>query len=247
MSEKKETSGIAVFGLRLAVLAGIAAVMSGFGHRFGWWNFLTGFTILKWAAIGALLAAVMSLTGALVVLFSRAKRGFFTALIGLIIGLATAAVPWSWLHAAAHVPPIHDITTDTKNPPRFMAVLALRKNAPNPAAYGGPEVAEQQLKAYPDIVPLILNTLPGTTFDKALRVASDMGWKIVDAQKKEGRIEATATTFWFGFKDDIVIRITPDGNGSRVDIRSESRVGKSDLGTNAERIRKFLALMRTAG
>ncbi len=247
MSEKKETSGIAVFGLRLAVLAGIAAVMSGFGHRFGWWNFLTGFTILKWAAIGALLAAVMSLTGALVVLFSRAKRGFFTALIGLIIGLATAAVPWNWLHAAAHVPPIHDITTDTKNPPRFMAVLALRKNAPNPAAYGGPEVAEQQLKAYPDIVPLILTAPPDRAFDKALRVASNMGWKIVDAQKKEGRIEATATTFWFGFKDDIVIRITPDGNGSRVDIRSESRVGKSDLGTNAERIRKFLALMRTAG
>ncbi len=68
-----------------------------------------------------------------------------------------------------------------------------------------------------------------------------MGWKIVDENQAEGRIEATATTRWFGFKDDVVIRIAPSGgNGSRVDVRSVSRVGRSDVGTNARRIRAFL-------
>ena len=84
----------------------------------------------------------------------------------------------------------------------------------------------------------------GAPFDRALRTARSMGWQIIDDNKAAGRIEATATTFWFGFMDDIVIRIRADGSGSRVDVRSESRVGVSDLGKNAERIAKFLAAMK---
>ena len=67
-----------------------------------------------------------------------------------------------------------------------------------------------------------------------------MGWQIVDANAREGRIEATATTFWFGFKDDVVVRIVPAPGGSRVDVRSVSRVGVSDVGANAKRVRDFL-------
>lgn len=136
---------------------------------------------------------------------------------------------------------IHDITTDTENPPVFVSVLALRKDAPNSATYGGPEIAAQQHAAYPDIRPLVSDLPPERAFERSRSVARQMGWDIVDENPAEGRIEATATTRWFGFKDDVVVRIAPAaGDGSRVDIRSVSRVGRSDVGTNARRIRTFL-------
>lgn len=136
---------------------------------------------------------------------------------------------------------IHDITTDTENPPVFVSILALRKDAPNSATYGGPEIAAQQHAAYPDIRPLVSDLPPERAFERSRSVARQMGWDIVDENPAEGRIEATATTRWFGFKDDVVVRIAPAaGDGSRVDIRSVSRVGRSDVGTNARRIRTFL-------
>ena len=140
-------------------------------------------------------------------------------------------------------PKIHDVTTDTEDPPAFVAILGLRKDAPNPSTYGGPEIAAQQRAAYPDIRPLVSEIPPARAFERALSVARRMGWDIVDENPPEGRIEATATTLWFGFKDDVVIRIIPlAGTGSRLDIRSVSRVGLSDIGTNARRIRAFLKM-----
>jgi uncharacterized protein (DUF1499 family) len=121
-----------------------------------------------------------------------------------------------------------------------VAILPLRAGAPNPAEYGGAEVAAQQRAGYPDIGPLILQTLPQQAFDRALAAARDMGWEIVATDPTSGRIEATATTFWFGFKDDVVVRVTPVGDGSRIDVRSVSRVGRSDVGSNAERIKAYL-------
>jgi uncharacterized protein (DUF1499 family) len=140
---------------------------------------------------------------------------------------------------AQQVPPIHDITTDTEDPPRFAAVLPLRKNATNPVDYGGPEIAAQQHTAYPDIQPLTLPIPRHQAFVQALQTAEAMGWAIVATNPGEGQIEATDTTFWFGFKDDIVVRVQARGDGSRVDVRSVSRVGKSDVGTNAQRIRAY--------
>jgi uncharacterized protein (DUF1499 family) len=137
-------------------------------------------------------------------------------------------------------PRIHDITTDTDNPPQFVALLAVRQKAPNGAAYGGAKIAQAQKAAYPDITPAKLDLPPVRAFQRALNVAGNMGWKIIAAEEGEGRIEATATTFWLRFKDDIVIRIVAAGSGSRLDIRSMSRLGRNDLGTNARRIRSFL-------
>src|SRR5437588_404451 len=108
------------------------------------------------------------------------------------------------------------------------------------AATTVPQLAEQQRRAYPDIVPAVLAAGPEVAFARALDAARAMGWEIVDAQPKEGRIEATATTFWFGFKDDVVVRITPLSAGSRIDVRSKSRVGRGDTGTNAQRVRAYL-------
>jgi uncharacterized protein (DUF1499 family) len=144
-------------------------------------------------------------------------------------------------------PHIHDITTDIENPPRLVSVLPLRKNAENSAEYGGPEIAAQQHTAYPDIVPLMLPMRPAQAFERALATARHRGWMIADANPAEGRIEATATTFWFGFKDDVVIRIVPVTGGSRLDMRSVSRVGVSDVGTNAARIRSYLKELGRSG
>jgi uncharacterized protein (DUF1499 family) len=168
------------------------------------------------------------------------------ALAGIGLGLVSVGMPLRWYWAAQRVPPIHDITTDWSNPPRFVAVLAQRRDAPNPAEYGGPALAEQQRQAYPQLGPLILSDPPDAAFRKALDAAGAMGWEIVAEDPAQGRIEATDTTFWFGFKDDVVVRIEPGGPGSRVDVRSVSRVGKSDVGTNARRIEKYLARLARA-
>ena len=233
-------SPFALVGFILAVLAALAAMLSGFGSRWGLWYFRTGFTILRWAAYVGIAAALASLIGAILTRPTTLRRGFLFSIFGLVIGILVFGVPWCYWRTAQRVPAIHDITTDTENPPRFASILPLRKNAPNPSEYGGPEIAAKQRAAYPDLVPAALSAPPDKAYEQALAAVRKMGWVIVDANPAEGRIEATDTTFWFGFKDDIVIRIAPTDQGSRVDIRSVSRVGKSDVGMNAKRIRKYL-------
>jgi uncharacterized protein (DUF1499 family) len=227
-------------GLALALFCAAAAILAGLGSRWGWWHFRTGFQILTWAAYGGLAAAAVSIVGIVMALVRTPRRGLLPALIGLALGLLVAGIPWQLKLTAQRVPPIHDITTDTENPPAFVAVVPLRKDAPNPADYGGSETAAQQLAAYPDVKPVLLTVSPEQAFVKALAAAGDMGWEIVEAKSTEGRIEATDTTFWFGFKDDVVVRIRAADHGSRIDVRSVSRVGKSDVGTNAKRIRAYL-------
>ncbi len=238
---------IAEVGVGLAVLAGVAAILSGLGTRWGWWYYMTGLTLLRVAAISGIVSAIVSLAGGVLARHEHRGMIFFAAAAGILVGLLTAGIPWSWAHRAEQMPLIHDISTDMMNPPQFKAIMPLRADAENPAVYKGPETASQQMSAYPDIRPLVLSSSPATAFDTALATAKNMGWQIVDSNAKEGRIEAIATTFWFGFKDDIVVRVTPGLKGSRVDIRSASRVGLSDIGTNADRIRTFLQKMNEAG
>ena len=132
-------------------------------------------------------------------------------------------------------------TTDTSHPPAFVSLLTARKAAPNGAEHGGPEVAAAQLAAYPNVRPLVLPMPPDQAFTRALDVARAMGWEIVASDARTGRIEATATTLWFGFKDDVVVRIMPQGNASRIDVRSASRLGTSDIGANARRVLEYLS------
>jgi len=225
--------------LSLAVLAVLLLALAGPGVRAGFWTFGTGFQLLRWGAYLGIVAGVL----AIILLLRPAWRAptAWPLVLAVLLGLLAAGVPWYWLQRAKRVPPIHDITTDTQRPPAFDAVLPLRAGAANPATYGGPEVAEQQLKAYPDVKPLMLPaTAPPAAFHRALEAARASGWDLVAADSAAGRIEATATTGWFGFKDDVVVRIEPAGAGSRVDVRSVSRVGGSDVGTNARRIVAYL-------
>jgi uncharacterized protein (DUF1499 family) len=238
---RRATVTIATIGLAIALVAGLALLIAGPGHRFGWWSFATGFGILRYAAYAAIAAVAVSAVALILAPWRGQRRGMFRALAGLIIGLITVGIPAYYLHVARSVPPIHDVTTDTEDPPAFDALLGLRADAPNPATYGGPEVAAQQREAYPDLAPADYPISPEAAFEAALAAARDRGWDIVAAQEGAGRIEASDRTLWFGFVDDIVIRVRPTDVGSRVDVRSVSRVGVSDVGANAARIRAYLA------
>jgi uncharacterized protein (DUF1499 family) len=227
-----------MLALVLSLAALLVLVAAGPGTRWGLWGFRTGLGLLRYAVYGGLAAALLGL----VAVFPRGART--PALAAILIGLGAAAGPLQFRRMAVSVPPIHDITTDTEDPPRFVAVLPLRGPSANPAEYGGPEVAAQQKKAYPDLAALVLPQPPPAAFERARAAAQEMGLEIVDADAAQGRIEATDTTWWFGFKDDVVVRLRPQGAGTRVDVRSLSRVGRSDVGANARRIRRFLAALR---
>jgi uncharacterized protein (DUF1499 family) len=230
---------ISLLALLLAVTAALLLIVAGPGTRLGWWEFGTGFLLMRWAVFAGLGAVALAL---LFLVIPKTRRGSAAVLTAaLLIGAGAAWIPWNNLQTVRSLPFIHDITTDTVNPPQFVDILPLRADAPNPAEYAGEEVAEQQREAYPDIQPVQLTLPPGRAFELALESARGQGWEIVAAAPGEGRIEATATTFWFGFKDDVVIRITAANGGSRLDVRSKSRVGRSDAGANAKRIRSYLA------
>jgi uncharacterized protein (DUF1499 family) len=236
---------LAVLALVVALLAALLLLVAGPGTRLELWTFGTGFLLMRWAFFIGLAAAALAL---LLLVIPRTRRGQVALLVAaLLIGLGTAWVPWNGYRTVRSLPFIHDITTDTEQPPEFVAVVPLRAGATNPVDYPGEETAAQQREAYPDVRPLVLEQAPGAAFERALDTARGQGWKIVAAVPEEGRIEATATTFWFGFKDDVVIRITPLESGTRIDIRSKSRVGRSDVGANAARIRKFLGAFEMGG
>ncbi|HJU16649.1 MAG TPA: DUF1499 domain-containing protein, partial [Stellaceae bacterium] len=172
-------------------------------------------------------------------------RGAAGAVVALIVGGLVAFVPWHYRTVARSVPPIDDITTDTVHPPPFVATVAARAaEGGNPAAYGGARTAALQKRGYPDLAPLDLPQAPAEAFALALATARAEGWAIIAADPKAGRIEATARSFWMGFTDDIVVRVAPEGSGSRIDMRSASRHGRSDLGVNAARIRAYFAALR---
>lgn len=235
---------IAFSSLSFAALLVLAAIASGIGTRFGWWGFRTGLLLLKWTAYGELALMAVAVIGCILAYSRGSGSGLPLFVLTCIITIAALSVPLRMYLIARSVPAIHDISTDTSNPPLFDAVLGLRKDALNSVEYGGEALAEQQKKAYPDIVPLAMKLPPAQVFEHALTYAKAQGWTIVRADAGKKMIEATDTTFWFGFKDDIVIRIVPEANGSRIDVRSLSRVGRSDVGANAARIRKLLKALK---
>lgn len=233
---------LALAALAVAIIALLTLFLSGPGTRFGMWDFRTGFQLMRYAAYGGIAAVVLGLAA---VVLTRG-RGRVIAALALLLGALAWFMPWNLRRGAGGYPPIHDITTDTRNPPVFVAVAPLRQDAPNPVEYQGDSVAAQQEEAYPDIRPMMMAMPVDSAFSLALRTARGMGWELVDQNRREGRIEATATTPWFGFKDDVVIRVSSASGISRVDVRSKSRVGRGDVGANANRVRAYLEALRAA-
>ncbi len=198
----------------------------------------------------SVVVAALVLIGALILVVVASKSGLtgnrnlLLVALGLSIVPLAVVVPQSLKGASA--PPIHDVTTDTAHPPTYYRIVELRKGALNPLTYGArmpsPEkLAEIQRAAYPDIKPLGTSLGLAEAVARAESVLSAQGLEVVNVDPENGIVEAVATTFWFGFKDDVVVRVTPgEDTGAVVDVRSVSRVGQGDIGANAARIMKFL-------
>ena len=206
--------------LALAAVALAALALSGPGTRFELFAYQFGFVLLRTATYAGLAAAVLALV-ALCIPRARLGRGALLAL-ALILGLASAAPPLEFRRQAGQVPRINDISTDFANP----------------------AFADEQRKGYPDLRPLALAEPRDQAFAKALATGQAMGWEIAKADAAAGRFNAVATTTWFGFKDDIEVRVSAAGQGSQVDMRSKSRVGRSDIGANAKRIRTYFERLK---
>jgi uncharacterized protein (DUF1499 family) len=226
--------------LFLLIITAAALLIAGPAHRMGVLGVGAAFMVLAVSAIGGVLCLVVGLVASVLNLRKGTQGMVAISVLATLVGLGVTLNYLNWFSKAQGVPPIHDISTDTMNPPEFVAVAPLRADAPNPVEYAGAEAAAKQLEGYPDLATVHLAADPGRVFDASVQAAKDLGWDMVAEAPSEGRIEATDTTSYFGFKDDVVIRIRPDGPGSAVDVRSKSRVGMGDVGANADRISAFL-------
>jgi uncharacterized protein (DUF1499 family) len=189
-------------------------------------------------ALSALLCGI-GVVALLLALFKRRSSPLVRT--ALIAGLFGVGVPASLVIGASGAPPIHDISTDLVDPPAFVAITPeLRGPGTNPVTFDFANVPLQQ-KAFPLVRPVVLAMPPAQAFARAERAARALGWEVVAADAAALRIEATDTVPWWGFKDDVVIRLRADAAGTRIDVRSKSRVGKGDLGVNAQRIERYLA------
>jgi hypothetical protein len=233
-----------------STLAGLGLLLVAGGLLAGQANLLSPLNTFMAYGIGGLLCLIAILLLLVGLGLSKGSGGgvatgrAWGALLSavLVIGLSLALRP-----DTNGAPPIHDLSTDLVNPPAFDQVIPLRAadGAQNPPEYAGEEFAAAQRKAFPDLVSLTVPQPAAEVFAAAEATARALGWEIVAADASAGRIEATDTTAWFRFRDDVVIRLTPGEQGTVVDVRSKSRVGMGDMGTNAARIRQFLDDLKT--
>ena len=238
-------------GLGLLTLASAAGIWLGF------WDFRRGFSLLgaanqygQWLAWACLLLAAATLIASQLLKVNNAGKFVSIAAIGALVAWVAYLIPERFRpDENVNYPPIHDISTNRVNPPEFVAVAALRADATNTLVYGGSNnmtserLIELTNEAYPDLVTQHYSESVNVIFEKALAAVGDLGWELVSQDASAGRIEATDTTFWFRFKDDVVIKIDQQGSDTAVDVRSVSRVGTGDVGANAIRMRKLFALL----
>ena len=242
----RKGSRLSGIGIWTASIGVVLVSMSGLAARAG---VVSPFASMGAYTAGSLLLFIAIITAGLGLLRSGGTGGTASrpaTWLALLAGLAITANNGLLIKQATGAPPIHDISTDTDNPPAFVAVLPLRLvDAKNPPEYGGPETAAAQKRAFPDIAPLMTTRPANVVFAAARDTVAEKGWTLVNASEVDGRIEATAETGWVHFKDDVVIRITPGRDQTRVDVRSTSRVGRGDMGTNARRVRDFLSTLQS--
>ncbi|MEM9840535.1 MAG: DUF1499 domain-containing protein [Pseudomonadota bacterium] len=230
------------FATLAALVALVFFVLVIYGYNWGWWDLGVLFTWVHRMPIALGFASLLAAASAGAYMFRRSIPGLVGALAIAIACAGMAYLPIWMRGEASKVPPIHDITTDTEEPPAFVAIAPLRADAPNPAEYDREQTA-QQLEAFPQLQSLVLSVPMDEAFAIALGAVKAEGLKVVAAEEAEGRIEAYATVPMFGFVDDVVIRLRSAEEGTEIDIRSKSRVGRSDLGFNARRIESLLDRM----
>lgn len=255
----RNTTILCTAAFLIAVTGALTEFFAGIGYRMDMLELR--FALLTLLPTGAYIAGIgagLCLLAAIVVVVVRkneVKRGALILCgVGLVVGASAAYIPYGIRQGAQGAPPIHDISTDTDTPPEFIDARPLRAStgAINPPEYLREvkrqgvtiNIPEAQRKAYPDLQPVLLDGIaPAEAFTRALAAVERMGWNLIVAAPEEGRIEAWDQTFWFGFIDDVAIRVTATESGSKIDVRSKSRVGGGDAGTNAKRIRNYIAAL----
>jgi uncharacterized protein (DUF1499 family) len=239
MSKLKSTRSwsIGVFVLALLLLLGVAYTIA--GSRNDILGYRDAFGLLGQIAAAA---AILSIVGLIVwVLAARSRSGGTGyAAVGTLILAGMFTCMYVYQAAPPPGPLMNDISTDLDDPPQFLAVIPLRPAGSSSIEYGGAEAAANQRRAHPEVAPVLSTLAPPAAFDRSVEIAEELGWAIVAQDRTTGIIEAIDTTTFFRFKDDVVIRVRPQGTGSRIDLRSHSRVGRSDLGKNAARIMQFV-------
>jgi uncharacterized protein (DUF1499 family) len=238
------TSRLAIWARRMAAFAFAASFLAVVIVRSGLLEIQPALATFGGALVIAVVALLLALA-AFVVIWLEGLAGMGAALAAMLMSLALLAYPAYLGLKAYRLPWIYDITTDPIDPPRYEALARVRPRDANPIAYAGLYAAEQQRTAYPDIGPLGVGATPQAAYDAAYAVVTKRKWRIVEARapqagRRDGRIEAVARTAIMGFRDDVVVRLRADGDGTRIDARSSSRYGTFDFGANASRIRSLL-------
>ncbi len=254
------------FWVRLALLASVLVLVwflvAALGTKFGLLDWRVGFGMMtfKFGPLLLMGSAAFALVGLLLALIVPPRRGRLIALVALLIPASGLGYALYVRQQASSIPPIHDVSTDLADPPGFTAAVVTARarvpggNAldlttaaiPDDARFGamaGKSVLEAHRAAYGDLKPMITDTPAFDAFQVALDTAeSQPGWVVDHNDPATGMIEAHATSFWYGFTDDIAIRVRrlPDDSGTTIDVRSVSRVGLSDLGANARRVRAYM-------
>ena len=255
---RKGRSWIHRITLALAVLTPLVFITAALGAKFGLWSWQFGLgTLTRGVGMKMIMGSVaFGLLAILATVLVKPRKGWWIGILALLVGIGGMTKGAATQKKVASLPFIHDVTTDTQNPPVFTDVILderaktegvntldyIGKTAPSGADWKEKKlVSVLQTAAYPNVRSLVLGDTPDVAFGEALAATKSMGWTIKSKNLEVGTIEATATTFWYGFKDDVAIRIRPaEGGGSIVDVRSVSRVGGSDIGANAARVEAFL-------
>jgi uncharacterized protein (DUF1499 family) len=249
--QSEPVSGLATWSRNLAIFSVIVVVVSVIIVRFDFLDIKPAMATFFGELACAGLSILVGL-GAFAAIWQNGSRGMIRILLAFLIDAVVLAYPGYLGLKYKKLPPIHDITTDPIDPPRFEALARLRTgDGVNPAVYAGLYSAEQQRIAYPDIEPVELEVPVDRAYEVTLKLVNRRKWIVIDERpptppRRIGRIEAVARTPIMGFREDVSIRVTPDGDDSRVDIRSASRYFDADLGSNASRVTKLIEDINTA-
>ena len=228
-----------------AAISLILLITSPFGYKYGVFDLQTSFGSLMLALVSAAIVLVASLIMLVVTIRNALVKNRNLVVCSIVLSLVPILVMAPQINKGRSVPPIHDISTDTVSPPSFQKVISLRSETDNSLVYelegSADNLAKAQMGAYPQLASIESALSVADAVDRTRVVLEQQGLEIVNSDVEQGIVEATATTFWFGFKDDVVVRVKSSGAGSILDLRSASRVGQSDVGVNAARIMAFSA------
>jgi uncharacterized protein (DUF1499 family) len=226
----KKCSYLALLGFPLSVL----------GTRLGLFDFRVGFVGVRYTVY---LSIAVFVLGLIIAFWHRKSKPISSksALWAVLISAIPLLGIGSQMMTAKSVPPIHNISTDIVNPPKFAKIAEIRAAEDNPLAYDIDLLAKVQQDAYPGVKTILSQMNTEEAIARSAAIAQKLGWELVSQDVQSGVLEATETTMLWGFKDDVVIRITAQAEGVAIDLRSVSRVGQSDLGANARRIEAFIS------